>query len=266
MKGIFHEELYRAFHNRRLWIVLAITAASLAIGVYRQSAIFAAVAMHPVNLWMDISFYTPFSLFAALLATLPFADSFLDDRSHGFLRYIALRVSYRKYLTAKALAVGLAGGVCVCFSVVLMFGLLVIIGPVNFSAQGYISNSTLASATPWGPLGWLYNLNPYGYLAFLLASAFVFGWVYAWLGLAVSAVINNRYVALAAPLIFFQGLTYLEERANHIFPAWNPSYALFPFEAYEKFTLGQMAAQYGLLLLAALTCLALFARRDRILS
>lgn len=266
MKGIFYEELSRAFRNRRLWIVLALTAASLAVGVYRRGTIFSSQPMHPVNLLMNISFYTPFSLFAALLATVPFADSLLDDRNHGFLRFIALRTPYRKYLAAKALATGLAGGVSMVLAILLMFGLLILIGPVDFSTQTFFSNSTMNPAGPWGPLGWLYRESPYIYLAFLLVTALSFGFVYALLGLAVSAMINNRYVALAAPLVLFQVLTYLETRSLRILPAWNPSYTLFPFEAYERFTLANQAIQIGLLLLAALACLALFARKARMVQ
>lgn len=265
MKGIFFEELSRAFRNRRLWIGIAITIASLAIGTYRRILIFGAQPIHPVNLLMNTSFYTPFSLFAALLATLPFADSFLDDRNHGFINSIIMRVPYRKYLAAKSIAVGLVGGVSIAFSLLLMFLLLALIGPVDFAARGYYSNSTQILVEPVGPLGWLYNTNPFGYLTFLLATAFAFGFVYALLGLAVSALINNRYVVLAAPLVFFQLLSYLEERSLHILPSWNPSYTLFPFEAYEGFSLGNQITQYVLLIVVAFACLALFARKARVI-
>ncbi len=263
MKGIFFVELIRAFRNRRYWIVLAIAVACLSVGIYRRGTIFSPQPIHPVNLLMNVLSYTPFPLVAALLATLPFADSLLDDRNHGFLRQVALRVPYRKYQAAKLLAVGLAGGCAISFSILLMQVLLIVIGPVGFLAQGYVSNSTLAPAEPWGPLGWLYSANPYAYLLFLLATAFLFGFVYALLGLAISAVIHNRYVALATPLVFFQAFTYLEERSLHILPAWNPSYTLFPFEAYDGFTLANQAVQFGLLLLAAGVCLAVFARKSR---
>ncbi len=266
MNGIFYEEISRAFRNRRLWIVLAITLASLAVGVYRYGTISPSQSMHPVNLFMKISAYTPFSLFAALLATLPFADSLLEDHNHGFIRYVTIRVPYRKYLAAKSMAVGLAGGASIFLAELLMLVLLTLTEPVIFSAPSYISNSALAPVEPWGPLGWLYTASPYRYLIYLLGTAFVFGFVYALLGLAVSALIHNRYVALAAPWVLFQGLTYLEERSLHIPPAWNPSYTLFPFEAYPGFTLANQSTQYGLLLLTALICLALFARRSRLLQ
>lgn len=266
MKGIVIEELSRAFRNRRLWIVLVVSTASLAVGVYRQGTILSPQPMNPVNLLMNVSFYTPFSLLAALLATLPFADSLLEDRNQGFLRYIALRTPYRMYLAAKVLAVGLVGGIVVSGSFLLMQALLILIGPVDFSTHSFFSNSTLVTNSPSGPLGWLYTTSPFAYLGFLLITTFAFGGTYALLGLAVSALVHNRYIVLAAPLVFFQAFAYLEERSLRIPPAWNPTYTLFPFEAIEGFNLAHLVAQFVLLLLVTSACLLIFARRERMLS
>jgi hypothetical protein len=266
MNGILHEELSRALRNRRLWIVTVLALAALAVGVYRRGLIFSGEAIHPVNLLINILFYTPFSLLAALLATLPFADSFLEDRNQGFLCHILARVPYRAYLAAKSLAVALAGGISVSGSVLLMGAGLVLSGRADFLARGFVSNSSLAPAAPWGPLGWVYAENPYLYLLFLLAAAFAFGAVYALLGLAVSTLINNRYVVLAAPLVYFQVLDYLETRANHIPPAWNPLYTLYPFEAYQGFSLLNLLLQYVVLLAAIALCLELFGRKFRMVS
>jgi len=66
---------------------------------------------------------------------------------------------------------------------------------------------------------------------------------------------------LAGPWVFYQIFAYLETRSLRIVPAWNPQYALFPYEAYEGFTLANLVLQYGCLLAVALVCLALFARK-----
>lgn len=84
MNGILKVELWRAFHNPRFLIVLAITRACLGVGWYRAEAIIMQQQIHPVNLLMMVLSYTPFATLAALLATLPFADSFLDDKNNSF--------------------------------------------------------------------------------------------------------------------------------------------------------------------------------------
>jgi len=264
VNGILKVELWRAFHNQRFLIVLALTLACLGVGWYRAEAIVTQQQIHPVNLLMMILSYTPFATLAALLATLPFADSFLDDKNNGFLRFIALRTSYRRYLTAKGLAVGLAGGASIAASLILMLGILILSGKADFSAHNYLSTSTFAPFEPWGPLGWLYSLNPYYYLGFLLISAFLFGGIYALMGLAISTLVNNRYIALAAPLLFFHIFAYLETRSLRLLPAWNPAYALYPFEAIDGFTLANWGGQYALLLFGSTLCIMLLARRARI--
>ena len=263
MQGIMRVELRRAFLNRRFWIIGLLTLLCLGAGWYRAGQITTITGLHPVNLLMNVLFYTPFALLAALFATLPFADSLLDDRSQGFVRYIALRTPYRNYLYAKGLAVGLAGGVSVGAALLLMLGLLFCGGQVDLGNRAFVSLSTLAPTEPWGPLGWLYGVEPFYYLGYLLLSGFLFGVVYALVGLAVSTLIPNRYVALAAPLVIFQLFSYLEERSLRWLPAWNPLYSLYPFEAYQGFGLLDQGLQYSLILLAAWGCLALFARRSR---
>lgn len=264
MSGILQVELWRAFYNRRLLIVLALTLASLGVGWYRAQALIPLQQVHPVNLLMVVLSYTPFAALAALLATLPFADSFLDDRNNGFLRFIALRTPYRSYLAAKGLAAAMAGGTSIAASFILMLGILILSGKADFSARSYISTSTFAPFEPWGPLGGLYSLDPYLYLVFLLISAFLFGAVYALMGLAISTLINNRYVVLAAPLIFFHIFSYLEPRSLRLLPAWNPAYSLYPFEAMQGFTLADWGGQYALLLFGSVLCILLAARRARI--
>jgi hypothetical protein len=259
------EEMWRAFYNRRFWIVLALTLASLGVGWYRAEAVVYQQDIHPVNLLMVVLGYTPFSPLAALFATLPFADSFLDDRNHGFLHFIVTRTPYHKYLAAKSLAVSLAGGVSVGTSFILMLVLLIFTAQADFSAQSYLSTSTFAPFEPWGPLGWLYSLHPFYYLGFLLISAFTFGAVYSLMGLAVSVLVNNRYITLAAPLVFFQLFSYLEMRSLHLLPAWNPVYTLYPFEAFQGFTLTNWGGQYALLLFGSVLCITLFARKPRML-
>ncbi len=74
-------------------------------------------------------------------------------------------------------------------------------------------------------------------------------------------------VVLAAPLVFYQLLTFLETRMLHLPPAWNPSYTLLPFEAYfQGFTLAQMGLHFALLLAGSMACLRLFARRANTLQ
>lgn len=267
MKRIFSEELNRAFHNPRFFIIIVLALVSFFIGDYRFPflALSPDIAPHPVNRLIANLSYGEFGFLAALLATLPFADSFLDDLNQGFLRLIIQRTSNRKYLAAKSLAVALAGGFSLLLAVMVVF-LAGLSKPSGWSAMAGSSGSAFYLGEPQGPFGELYTLNPLYYLLYLLASAFGFGAVYALMGLAISAVIHNRYVALAAPLVFVQVLRFLEERSLHLTPALNPLNSLLPFNAntFEGgFTLGAQLTQFGIVLVVSVFCFLILERKVR---
>lgn len=266
MKRILSEELERVFRNPRFLIIAALALACYVIGDYRapMPTLSPDTSLHPVNRLMLNLQYGEFAFLAALLATLPFADSFLTDRDQGFLRLIALRTPYRRYLAAKVLAVALAGGFGLLLSLLIIF-LAGLGAPKDWDATVYSATSTLNNGVPWGPFGWLYTLNPFYYLLYLLASAFGFGAVYALMGLAVSTVVSNRYVVLAAPLAFVQVLGFLEARSLRLTTVFNPLYSLLPFDANESFLPAGQLIQFGLMSGVSLLLVLILARRARII-
>lgn len=265
MKRILSEELERAFRNPRFLIIAALALTCYVIGNYRSPMpTFSPDApLHPVNRLMLNLQYGEFAFLAALLATLPFADSFLTDREQGFLRLVVLRTHYRRYLAAKIIAVALAGGMGLLLSLLIIF-LAGLRSPTDWNATIYSATSTLNKGIPWGPFGTMYTQNPFYYLLYLLASAFGFGAVYALMGLAVSTIISNRYVVLAAPLVFVQVLGFLEARSLRLTTGFNPLYSLLPFNAYEGFLPGEQLAQFGFVLGVSLLCVLILARRARV--
>ena len=261
MKGILKEELNRAFRNPRFWIVIVLALTIFGIGVYRSPYAFDGQAMHPVNrLLLNLS-YGEFGFLAALLATLPFADSFLDDLNQGFLRQIVQRVPYRNYKAAKIIAVALAGGLSLVLAVLVIF-LAGLVGGTNWESRAYFSGYAAKPSAPYGPLGGLYTTNPIFYLLYLLASAFGFGAVYAVLGLAISPLIHNRYVVLAGPLVLVQVLNFLEGRSLHITNALNPLNGLMPFST--AYTLGTQLAQFGVVLAVSVVVFLVLARKQHL--
>lgn len=265
MKRILNVELERAFRNPRYLIIIALALACFVIGSYRSPTLTFSpdFPLHPVNRLTINLYYGGFSLLAALLATLPYADSFLTDREQGFLRLIVQRTQYRKYLMAKVVAVALAGGASLLLGLLVIF-LLGIIASTDWSATVY-SWGSLTNGVPRGPFGWLYGLHPFYYLLYLLLSTFGFGAVYALLGLAVSTIISNRYIVLAAPLVFVQVLSFLESRSLRLTPVFNPINSLIPFDAYEGFLPIEQLVQTGMVLGLSLLAVLILARKSRLL-
>jgi hypothetical protein len=267
MKGILKEELNRAFRNPRFLIVIVLALAIFGIGAYRSPFLFGGQAMHPVNrLLLNLS-YGEFGFLAALLATLPFADSFLDDLNQGFLRQIVQRVPYRKYKTAKIMVVALAGGLSLVLAMLVVFS-AGLVGATDWESRAYFSGYANPLTEPFGPLGSLYTANPIFYLFYLLASAFGFGATQALMGLAFSTIIQNRYVVLAMPLVIVQILDFLQTRALHVTSVLNLLNGLLPYEAIAflspDYTLGAQLAQFGVLSVVSIIAFLVMARKQRL--
>lgn len=267
MKGILKEELNRAFRNPRFLIVIGLALAIFGIGAYRSPVFLFGQAVHPVNRLILNLQYGDFGFLAALLATLPFADSFLDDLNQGFLRQIVQRVPYRKYKTAKILVVALAGGLSLVLAVLVIF-LVSLAGATDWESRAYFSGYLPQPSEPFGPLGSLYTANPIFYLLYLLASTFGFGAVQALMGLAFSTIIHNRYVVLAMPLVIVQILGFLQTRALHVTSALNLLNGLLPFGASSflspDYTLGTQLAQFGVVSVVSIVVFLVLARKQRL--
>ncbi len=267
MKGIFSLELARAFNIRRFAAILVLALGSVLAGIGRVSFLTGPQTIHPVNAWLLIQFYTPFTLLAALFATLPFADSLLEDRQQGFLLPILLRTPYRRYLGAKVLATALSGAAALLLAQAVHFLVVQLFIHGDAAARTFTLLSTSNPSEPRGPLGSLYAVSPWGYLGVMIVVAMVFGACYSLLGLGISTLIHNRIITLLGPLVLFQALSFLQVRTRSIPAVLNPEIALYPNAAAAEAVTGWIfPLQYGLVLLIALALLFIFARRKSILA
>lgn len=159
-------------------------------------------------------------LFAPLAATLPYADSYLRDRTGGFARYTLLRTSHRHYLISKFIVNGLVGGLAVALPMLLFFG---------YTFSVYARALPPPSSSPPPAVGFLHEIylsSPNLYILGRIILGFFFGATFSTLGMAVSPFVRTRYVVLAFPLVFFWAFGFL---ANFLgIPVWWPAYVLAP--------------------------------------
>lgn len=199
---MFLGEIYRAFWNRRLGVAIGLAIASLGYGLYEYQLGPADISnLHPFHynaydaiIWAQGNII---ALLVPLIAVLPYADSLVEDRVSGFLRFVLIRVSYRYYLFAKFAVCWLSGGVATALPMLCFFVFVLLLYP-----RGLLPLS-LARVVPTGPLSGLYATAPDLYIFFLVALAFVFGGVYAILGLAVATLTDNRYVVVVIPFLLY---------------------------------------------------------------
>lgn len=166
-----------------------------------------------------------FVLFAPLVATLPYADSYLRDRNQGLARYALMRMTHRHYLISKFIINGLVGGIAVTLPLIVFFGYTLAIYPRTLPPISATPYSEEWMRSP-GYLGAIYAPHPNFYIFARIILGFLFGFTNATFGMAISSFVRNRYVILAFPFTF--SLIY-----NFIFsflgaPVWWFGYALTP--------------------------------------
>lgn len=177
-----------------------------------------------------------YDLFAPIFAVLPAATLFCEDYTSGYLKAILSRVGKKRYIGETLCCSSLAGGLAV-FLPCLLSGLFYLVNgklnfPENRNRWGY---STVFDETVYSEMQYVWG----GILLFimLLALAFLFGAVWSDVGLLLSVLMPNRYLALAAPfalyfsihLIFYWlGFLLVFSPVNMLMP----DTVFIPFQAY----------------------------------
>lgn len=231
---MFREEFKRAFINYGFLaaVVVGLLALSQGLSDYLSGPPMTSEYLSKLPLFYNNS-YDAFiwsqrgiiGLLGPILAVLPFSDSYLNDRTSGFLRNILSRSSYKEYLFAKYCSTGLSGGFAIAIPMTIFFLVMNIVFPRGINTNPY-ELRIISTPEALGPFGYFYQNNPDLYIFLLIGLGCIFGMVYAILGLSLSMFIENRYVVLATPFVLFMITHYLLALFRQ--PAWSPLSALVP--------------------------------------
>jgi len=172
-----------------------------------------------------------FVIFAPLIAVLPFAASFITDRSSGYITFILSRTSFRRYRTSKYVANLLAGGVSTSLPLLVGYGIINIFYKRGFPpvpvtpSEGWV-NVRLPWVNANGTFGYLYRTKPDLYIIFLIGLAFLWGAAWATAGLATSSFIHNKYRALVAPFLLYVVVDFVTQVLG--IAEWSPLFNFAP--------------------------------------
>lgn len=146
-----------------------------------------------------------FSPFAAIFCVFPFSESFCEDINSGYYYSIVSRTGVKHYAMQRCFSVGLSGGIVVGAIMLATIGFCLIAVGINAPPDDY----SFMDNTMWAQTGILQIWN--GKLLYFIRVfvAFLFGYVWAMVGLTVSVLIPNRYVTLIAPFVLYQFLWFL---------------------------------------------------------
>lgn len=162
-------------------------------------------AAYFVDLFFGLSMYKKL---VTLFAAIPFAASFCSDWNCQYIKPLVLRGGLRRYVWSK---------VCTCFYsafAVVFFGMALFTLLLCGFMPLFPADLTNTVRPPFGPLA--YGPVPFLYLAAQIAVFSLVTAFYVVTGLAVSAYIPNRFVAVAAPII----ASYLLEHLSYFLPVW----------------------------------------------
>ncbi len=267
------EEFRRAFFSWSFLLAIAITFAAAIVGLLEYGppvSPFSNPAEYPfVNNAFDAfiygAYYWVLPALAPLIAVLPFGDSLITDRSSGYISFILSRTSFRKYITSKFFANLLAGGISLSIPLLIMYGVINIFylrgfGPVPTPGEAWVGGRIPYAALP-GPMGNFYRVKPDLYVSFLIGLSFIFGAVYASLGLALSLFLHNRYVALATPFILYQIGSFAMNILGKA--EWSTVMTLMPF-SYKTTSWLTVFGELGAIFLISAICIFKFAKKKRV--
>lgn len=194
-----------------------------------------------------------YGLFAPILAVLPSATMFCDEYNAGYIKSILVRTSRKNYTLETVACALISGGLAVMLPSLLSGLFFMWIGEPNVAGKydTYLSESIFA--------GIQYVFN--GGLVFVLYQvfAFIFGAVWACVGLSISSILPNRYVALAAPFALYF--------ASHLFfyrldcTVFSPVNMLMPIESFLPNLLYPFLYQYVLLMISLMVFRKMMGRR-----
>ena len=253
------EEVYRVARSPRFWAAIALGFVLLIPGVLQYNEGPKDVpGMNPnlynvyeAFMWAEKAWLI---LFVPVLATLPFADSYALDRASGYLRAVLMRASYRRYVLAKLGTNFLAGGLALALPLILFF----LVSHLFFAPD--LPPMQEARMHPTGPASSLYWDHPTLFITFLIGVAFVFGAVYATLGMAISFWTTNRYVVLATPFVLYHAANFVLGIAG--LARWTPPMSFYPVGVNNSTWLSVFGA-LALVFTTSIIAIALKADKER---
>ena len=162
-------------------------------------------------------------LLVPLLVGIAVGGSFAEDQQTGYFRLVLARgISYRQYIVARALAMATSGGLITLASALLHLLLVIIRRP----SIPFFEGSSFPSP---GPVPALFDSHPWLNDALGLFMLTLAGAALALLGMLVSVLVRNEYLAAASPFAFIFLCAWVIDE-----PVLNPVVYLAVFTAYGR--------------------------------
>lgn len=173
-----------------------------------------------------------------ILCVLPYTTAYMDDLKSGFVKLYMIRANRRNYLLSKMLACMLSGGLALVVGILLSLAIFALV----------FTPMELAGAEEW--------LMP---LLEKMLRIFVLGAMWSMAGMAAAAFTSSKYMAYAAPFIFYYILIIFCERY------FKDCYVLYPKEwlILDRFPYGSAGVLIFLIEITILICSVFYLHEER---
>ena len=171
--------------------------------------------------------HSGYDMFAPIFAVLPATILFCDDYNSGYLKNILSRVKKKKYIKESVICSSISGGLAIFIPTCINIIIHLFIEDKNILELKHFSN--ILDDTIFANIQYIWE----GLLVaiLILILSFLFGAIWSNIGLIISAINPNRYVALATPFaIYFAVHIILDRIGNLIF--LSPMNMILPFEKF----------------------------------
>lgn len=202
MRAYIKSEFKRAIGSKNTLIAFILTIFSLLVAYldfiqFLQFGFYGLKKIYDgVDIFIRIRCTTRAStliLFAPLLATLPFSNSYLLDKESGFLRLMYLKIDQKKYIWIKIIINAVVSGLVISLASFLILVFLV--------ALYGIRNTNLNEVQ--GAFSSLFYQNKFFYSMLIIIISFIFSAIFSTLALGISPWIRNRYLTFIFPFFFY---------------------------------------------------------------
>ena len=212
---LIKNDIRRTFMSYRLYVTVAAALIILLrplIEVLSCGTGFSFIYLQ--QLPFGLSDYTPF---AAIFCVLPFADSFCDDYASGYIHSITLRIGPKEYAWQRFVSNAMIGGITQSVIVAITLSICYL----GADTPDTLESIAFMQGTPWYELDLLLRFHGVLFFTLRVLLSFLFGALWASVGLCVSAFSTNRYITLVVPFVLYQLLWRLID-----IPLFNPVEAL----------------------------------------
>lgn len=206
--GFFKNDLRRALGNRGVVFSVLILTYILVRGIWINTYFYKGISTYEIIAnAMSLSGFSPF---AVIFPVMGYATTFCEEYRSGYLRMIFSRITWKKYSILRMITTGISGGIIIALPFSVVCGIGYYFGTPGMPVNGLYAGTKMQ-----------YYLENYGDWYILIGKVilgFLFGMLWALIGLAFSVWSCNRYIAIFGPFILYEMMWLFLYRVRFLNP------------------------------------------------